>query len=304
MTLPTTILFVLFFSFGQLFSQIKIDPEFDPNPEHIYYVRLTTGEEYRGVIEEIIEDDRLGDVVKFKTLFATMEIPATNIAELLPWEKLYRHSHRLFLTPTADPISNNGFIGNMELLALFAGIGFEDFSLMAARTFVPGMSAAEQASLVNLKYTLSSTRNKILPGGYTLALGANLAWLNHNNRMTHIFGSGTFELTRTRVTGTIFVKAAGESPSVISVGRYGSFILRYPTGAVGLCLGLDVKMPTMNDLHILAEAWNSDVAVPFNSGLILGMRLANTHVSMDFGIAVFTAPAAAPFFSVVWTPQF
>jgi hypothetical protein len=60
----------------------------------------------------------------------------------------------------------------------------------------------------------------------------------------------------------------------------------------------------MNDVHVICELWNPDIAKPMNSGALLGLRIANTHVAADFGLSVWTAPAIAPFVSFVWTPQF
>jgi hypothetical protein len=35
---------------------------------------------------------------------------------------------------------------------------------------------------------------------------------------------------------------------------------------------------------------------------MLGLRVSNTAVSADFGMAFFTAPAIAPYFGFSWTP--
>lgn len=287
-----------------LSAQITLPDDFEPPQDEVYYIRLITAEEYSGVIREIIEDEKNGTVLKVKLIIGTAEIPIKQIAELRPLEKLYRHNHRIFLLPTADPIGDNYFLGNFELLMLYAGAGYDRFSVTAGRTVIPGISAAEQGTLFNMKATVYSEKNVSMAGGFTLALGANLAWLNNANRMLHFYGNGTFTMTRTRLTMAMFFKQGAEDFFTISGGRFGNFNVQYPNGAIGLALGFDTKFTAMNDVHFICELWNSDLAKPMNAGALLGLRIANTHVSADFGLSVWTAPAIAPFFSFVWTPQF
>lgn len=285
-------------------GQIELPADFDPPQDEVYYIRLITGEEYSGIIRDVIDDDKLGTVLKVKLIIGTAEIPCKQIAELRTLEKLYRHNHRIFLLPTADPIGDNYFIGNFELLMLYAGVGYDRFSLTAGRTVIPGIAASEQGTLINFKTTVYSEENISMPGGFTLGLGMNLAWLNNANRLLHFYGNGTFTLTRTRLTMAMYYKQGAEDFFTISGGRFGSFNVAYPNGAVGLALGLDTKFTSMNDVHFICELWNSDLAKPMNAGALLGLRIANTHVSADFGLSVWTAPAIAPFVSFVWTPQF
>ncbi len=287
-----------------LSAQIKLPDDFDPPQDEVYYVRLINGEEYSGIIRDIIEDDKNGTTLKIKLMIGTAEIACSQIAELRPFEKLYRHNHRIFLLPTADPIGDNYFLGNFELLMLYAGAGYDRFSITAGRTIIPGISAAEQGTLLNVKATIYSEKNIAMPGGFTLAVGSNLAWLNNANQMLHFYGNGTFTMTRTRLTLAMFYKHGAEDFFTISGGRFGNFNVQYPNGALGIALGFDTKFTAMNDVHFICELWNSDLAKPMNAGALLGLRIANTHVSADFGLSVWTAPAIAPFVSFVWTPQF
>lgn len=296
---------VLFFLWTfSLMAQIELPEDFSPKETELYYIRLLTGEEYTGIIRDILEDDKQGTVLKVKLIIGTAEIPCNVIAELRPHKELYRHNHRLYLLPTADPIGDNYFIGNFELLLLYAGVGYDRFSLTAGRTIIPGISSAEQGSLLNVKATVYSEDNITMPGGFTLALGTNVAWLNSANRLLHFYGTGTFTLTRTRLTMSMFYKQGRDDSFVISGGRFGNFGVTYPNGALGLALGFDTKFTAMNDVHVICELWNPDIAKPMNSGALLGLRIANTHVAADFGLSVWTAPAIAPFVSFVWTPQF
>lgn len=297
------IILVFFLRTFCAWSQIELPDDFSPKDTELYYIRLLTGEEYTGIIRDIIEDDTQGAVLKVKLTIGTAEIPCSGIAELRPYKQLYRHNHRLYLLPTADPIGNNYFIGNFELLLLYAGVGYDRFSLTAGRTIIPGLSSADQGSLVNLKATIYSEDNITMPGGFTLAVGTNVAWLNSANRLLHFYGTGTFTLTRTRLTMSMFYKQGRDDSFVISGGRFGNFGVTYPNGALGLALGFDTKFTAMNDVHVLCELWNPDIAKPMNSGALLGLRIANTHVAADFGLSVWTAPAIAPFVSFVWTPQ-
>ncbi|MBK9246540.1 MAG: hypothetical protein IPM69_00120 [Ignavibacteria bacterium] len=141
-----------------------------------------------------------------------------------------------------------------------------------------------------------------MAGGVSIALRGSLAFLNAKNALQNIFGAVTFTMTKTKLTGLLFYKAGAQDFFNATAGTLGTVNVRYPNGAFGLGIGIDTKLSEWNDLRFIAEGWNNDISVPFNSAALLGIRISNTAVSADFGIAVFSAPAFVPCVSFVWTP--
>ena len=267
-----------------------------------YYLRLVNGDILTGEIVEIFIDDTEGEAIKIKTAIGTATVYGKQIASFRLLEDSYRQTHRIFLMPTAEPIGNNHFIGAFEGVFLYAGVGWEFLSVTAGRTFVPTVSASEQFSLITTKATVYHADNEGMPGGVSIAVGGSLAFLNAKNQIQNIFANATFTMTRTRLTGLLFYKAGNESFFTASAGTIGSVNVKYPNGAFGLGIGLDTKLTEWNDLHFIAEGWNNDIQVPFNSAALIGIRIGNTSISADFGIIAFTAPAFVPFMSFAWTP--
>lgn len=267
-----------------------------------YYIRLTNGDILTGEIVEIFIDEKEGEAIKMKTAIGTATIYGKQVAAIRLLEESYRQSHRIFLMPTAEPIGNNHFIGAFEGVFLYAGAGWEWLSVTAGRTFVPTISGTEQFSLFTTKATVYKSENETMPGGMSIAIGGSLAFLNARNQIQNIFANATFTMTKTRLTGLLFYKAGNESFFNATAGTIGNVNVKYPNGAIGLGLGLDSKLTEWNDLHVIAEFWNNDVQVPFNSAALLGIRVGNTALSADFGIIAFTAPAFVPFISFAWTP--
>ncbi len=304
MRLTAVFLVVFFFLlFAAVAAPVSLD-DIRPNADIRYYVRLAGGDILTGPIVEVFDDEREGPAIKVKTAIGTATVYASQIEELTPLEKAYPHSHRVFIMPTAEPISNNHFIGLYELLFLYGGAGIADIvSVTAGRSVVPSVPASEQVSVLNLKATVYREEQQDMPGHISFALGANFAWLNDRNRLINLYGVGTFTGARARITGALFYKAAGEDVVTARAGTIGSTDINYARGAVGVGVGLDTRLTNGRyDLHVLAELWNHDVGRPSNTAVLLGLRLWNTDFSADFGIAFFTAPAIAPVANFVWTP--
>ena len=100
-----------------------------------YIVRLLNG--------DVLEGDYLGETFlqdtipawRFRTLIGTATISRHEVAEIVPKTAAYRHRHRIFLQPTAEPVATNAFIGLAGLFALYGGVGFQDWlSLVGAHT--------------------------------------------------------------------------------------------------------------------------------------------------------------------------
>ena len=270
--------------------------------EYKYYIRLTNGDEISGYVYELINNPEHGEGLKIQTELGKAEIFASEIAEIHSDSDFYRHNHRLFLLPTADPISSNHFIGDFELLFFYFGFGISDIvSITGGRTIIPGISSKEQVSALDGKITLYNTTFAPYAKSFSLALGGNLTFLNNNNKLSHLYGAGTITFNRSAITASLFVKTGNADFNRLYFG-VNAIDMKYANGSWGLALGLDTRFSQRNDLHFIGELWNSNVMSPSNSGVLLGLRLCNTSFSTDFGIAFFTQPFAAPFASFVWTP--
>ncbi len=274
----------------------------EPSDSKKHYVRLKNGDILTGYILDIVTDDKEGAGIKMKTAIGIATIYASQIADIRPQEEANRHTHRLYIMPTAEPIGNNHFISNFEGVFLYAGVGWKFLSVTAGRTFVPTVPGSEQFSLVTAKATVYQGDNDYMAGGVSIALGGSLAFLNAKNALQHVFGAATFTMTKTKLTGLVFYKAGAQDFYTATAGTLGTANVKYPNGAFGLGIGIDTKLSEWNDLRFIAEGWNNDIAVPFNSAALIGIRISNTSISADFGIAVFTAPAFVPCVSFAWTP--
>jgi hypothetical protein len=272
-------------------------------PGERYLLRLINGDVLEGeFLGETVLEDSLA-AWRFRTLIGTATIARREIAEILPREAAYRHLHRVFLQPTAEPIGNNAFVGLAGLFALYAGVGFQDWlSLVGAHTLLPSVPASEQIWALNAKFTLLSSPNILMPGRVSLAVGAQLSALNRANQILHLYAAASFVGERSQLSALVFAKAAGEDLLTVRAGSWGSVTFGYATGAVGIGAGLDVRLPTRRELHLLAELWNSDIRSPSRTGLLVGMRLANSAVALDFGLFWFGYPYAIPAANAVWTP--
>ncbi|MFY8160821.1 MAG: hypothetical protein ACOVNU_05785 [Candidatus Kapaibacteriota bacterium] len=275
-------------------DNIKYDKE--------YIIRLKNGDIFSGFIVELVTNEDEGDGIKFKTSLGKTNIYFFQIAEINLKEEYYRHNHRVFLLPTAEPISNNHFIGNFELLLFYGGFGIGDIvSVTAGTSVVPTLNRDEQFSTLNLKFTVYNERFEDMDSKAAIALGGNLAFINHNNNFQHLYAVASFTGPKSVLTGGFFYKLGTQNNYELKFGR--EFLnANYFNGSFGVGLGLDTKFASSNDLHFIGELWNSDIASPTNTAVLLGLRLNNTRFSADFGLAFFTQPFAVPVFSFVWTP--
>jgi hypothetical protein len=273
-----------------------------PNSESLLVLRLKNGDIVSGYVIEMINSPDDGEGVKLKTVLGTATIFAKEIIEIHEEHEYYRHKHRVFLLPTAEPIENDHFIGNFEMLFLYGGFGILDWvSVTAGRSLIPGIRSSEQISVVNAKVTLLEEEFPDVARSLSLAIGTNYTFINSNNRLVHYYGVATAALSRTSLTAAIFYKGGSKDIYRIRMAN-NALDLTYGDGAFGLGLGLDTKLSRMHDLHFIGELWNSDATKPTNTGVLLGLRLCNSSFSADFGLSFFTQPFIAPFCSFVWTP--
>lgn len=298
------IIFILFI-FNAL-SLLAVDKaEFDElkdDGETVYVVRLTNGDMLTGVIEKKFEDGNYGSAIKLRSLLGNTTIYITEISDI--WEKMSenRHRHRVFLMPTAVPISDNHYIGNYELLFFMGGIGISDYvSITAGRSLIPGIGDDNQVTLLNLKATVYDIDWTDRIGGLTIALGGNIALVNDDNQFQHVFGCLTFRGNRTDVTGMVFTKV-GNGDFYEYRFRDEQFSGSYNDGSFGIGLGLTSKFTEWHDMSFIGEVWNNDVSKATNTAISGGLRMQNTSFAADFGLMLFTEPFVIPFFSFTYTP--
>ncbi|MDR0927667.1 MAG: hypothetical protein LBO69_07880 [Ignavibacteria bacterium] len=215
-------------------------------------------------------------------------------------------TNQLYLLPTANPISNNHFIGNWELMLFYGGIGITDWvSITAGRTILPYTTGEQQVSLVNAKVSFP-TIGDVDSSNLAIAIGGNMAWLNAHNRLLHFYGVATYnslELYNSNFTFGFFYKLGyGDYYDNVHFFDGRNYPFDYADGGFGLCAGFERRLEKRKDLSLIMEIWNADVASSFNTGFLFGLRLKGKHLRSDFGLAVFTNPFVLPFCSFVWTP--
>lgn len=268
----------------------------------VYVLRLTNGDIISGTIKEIVDYEKEGPGIRMKTEIGTALIFASQIEEIVTFRKNYRQRHRIYLLPTAMPISDDHFIGIYELFFLYAGFGITDYvSITAGRTILPFLESRRQVTNLNIKISALQTDFKPYLNNFSLAFGYNLGLAQHNNRMTHIYGVATAEFERTMLTAAMFYKTGSKNFYIVRAGinERGFF---YSDGSMGIGFGIDTRLPKWKSMRFIGEIWNTDVNNPTNSAVLLGIRIGNTDVSTDFGISFFTEPFVAPFVSFNWTP--
>lgn len=268
----------------------------------VYVFKLKNGDLITGLVSKEAQDEKFGNGISVETQLGEAVIFYDQIVECRLEEEQYRHAHRVFLMPTAVPIGDNHFIGDFELLFIYGGIGIMDkISVTAGRSIIPTIASDEQITELNVKFSVLEEKYENFDGKLNLAIGGNLALINDNNRFIHAYGVATFQKKRSRLSAALFFKLGSED-TYRPHFKNNFFDINHPNGAVGLALGLDTKFTHWHGLHFIGELWNANITKPQNTGVLLGFRLANTEFSADFGLAFFTAPIVAPFFSFVWTP--
>lgn len=298
--------FILFMMFLQI-SNAAIDVQKVENMlQNEVYIRLTNGDNFTCELKDLdLQGDSLNSIT-ILTKIGKTKVFASEIAEILLQSEMNRQSNRIFILPTAEPISSNHFIGNFELLFFYAGIGITDYvSITAGRSVIPGTPSEFQISEINAKATLYRQFWESMTGNMSVAVGVNHALLNNDNKLTHIYSAITFTTAKSVFTGAVFSKIGSKDFYEFKLSN-GNEISTYPfayeDGSFGLALGLDTRLSGWKDVHIISELWNSNIARPTDTGVLLGVRLANTRFSADFGLAFFTSPYLLPFTSFTWTP--
>lgn len=283
---------------------IDVVDDIDIAEEVVYFVRLHNGDLLSGPVREIANDAE-GTFIRLGTEIGRAKVYLHQIAWIGTQERSYRQHHRLYIMPTAEPIGKDHFLGLWELLFLYGGVGIGDVvSITAGRTAVPGIPFDQQVSAVTAKATVYAGDNGIVEGGKQYyAVGVAAGWLNDANFLANIFAVATFTGKRSSVTTMMFAKVAGPDVYTFHAGRIiDPFNLTYASGKIGVGLGLDSRIEDRHDIHVVGELWNADITRPSNTALYLGLRLANTAFSMDFGMTVLTAPAVVPTVAFAWTP--
>lgn len=292
----------LLLAFGFALNAKNITEDILPNKEIKYIIKLTNGDIISGYIVEMINDPDEGKGIKFSTELGTATIYDDEIEEIKLEKNYYRQNNRIYLLPTAEPIRNNHFIGNFELLFFYIGVGISDFaSITAGRSFIPNIRSDQQFSVVNTKFTIYKMYLNSYNKKLSIAVGGNLAFVNSRNRLIHLYGVTTLSLNRSAITASLFYKIGSNDFYEVNFSN-SKLGLIYPDGSFGMGLGLDTKFSNTHLLHFIGELWNSDVTKPTNTAVMLGLRICNSKFSADFGLSFFTQPFVAPFMSFVWTP--
>lgn len=291
-----SVIFVLNINF-LLSNNLKIGEEFT------YIIELKNGDIFSGYITEMINSSEEGEGIKFVTELGTATIYMNQIKSLNLYKDYYRHKHRIFLLPTAEAIGDDHFIGNFELGLFYAGFGlFDVISVTTGRSFIPSINSNHQISLGNIKFTLMNIPlDNIDNKNLIFSAGLNLGFINHNNRLVHYYATGTLSLERTAISASVYTKYGNNNYYRIYFGE-NALDMNYANGSFGLAIGIDTRFSNFHNLHFIGELWNSDITKPTNSAVFLGLRLASSNFSSDFGFAFFTQPFVIPFCSFVWTP--
>ncbi len=277
---------------------------FDPDPELVYYVRMSNGDVLSGLSTQVKEDGK-GSYIELTTINGRIKIYEENIAWIGLYIDSYRADSRGLLIPNAEPIGNDSYVGVTEAVMPTVGIGYTPYlNVVAGRTIIPGIGAENQFSIVNIKSTLYEAENGLVEGGKQFyAVGFNASWLNDVNFIGHLYGVATFTGKRTRVSTLVHWKAAGKEVYTVSSGTLAnSFQFPYINGTLGVGLMMDVRFPELHDVHILAELWGADLTRPSQSGLFLGLRQTNNQLTYDFGFGLLPRGVLVPIVNFAWTP--
>ena len=265
-------------------------------------IRLDNGDVFScELLDYSMQNDSIVKL-EVQTKIGKTTIFSNEILDIMHYQDYNRHSHRIFLLPTAEPIAQNSFIGNWELLFFYLGVGFNDYvSITAGRSFIPAVRYEDQISIINAKATVFSQKWEDMPGNMSVAIGYNYALINEKNKISNIYSALTFRTAKSVLTASVFTKLGSDDFYEVRLeNNLTSFA--YENGSFGFAFGLDTRFSTTKDIHFIGEFWNSNITKPSNSGVLVGFRLGNTKLSADFGIAVFSSPVFLPFTSFVWTP--
>lgn len=274
----------------------------EDNPNQIMIIRLKNGDILTGIIEDIFNQNDNDANIKFKTQIGSTIIYFSEINDIRLKDEFNRQKHRCFIMPTAEPIGENHFISNYMIALFYAGFGISDYvSISAGTSLIPTLDRRDQISLLNVKATILNMDWEEYKGGISIGLGGNLAFVNHNNKFSHLFGNITIRGDRTDLSALIFVKTGSEDFYEI---RFDDRV--YPTyylnNSFGLGLGITTKFTERHDIYFVGELWNTDISRLTNTGLLAAIRIQNSSLSADFGLMFFTVPALFPVVNFAWTP--
>lgn len=296
---------LLFLLSASILLAAELPKDLKKDGETRYLVRLKTGDVLTGFIVDFENDADRGEAIQLQTILGDPIIYADEIAEIREYYENYRHKHRVFMMPTAEPIGDDHFVGLFEIGLLYTGFGIYDIvSITAGRSLIPGVDGRQQLSLINGKVTLLNEEWENYPGGLSLALGANYAWVNHNNRMVHYYSSATFHGDRTYLTLNLSYKAGSKDFYQLRLGN-NQYNFNYQDGNFGLAFGIDTKFTEWHDMRFIGEVWNiwhRGIDFAPSLGLFAGLRVGNSDLSADFGLSFFSGPVLVPFTSFSWTP--
>lgn len=264
-----------------------------------YTVWLLNGDLISGFVDFLEKDEE--QVLQLQTIVGKIIIYEDEILKIMPTKILQATNNRTFIMPTANPISNNHYVGVYELLMPYAGVGITDWvSISGGRSVLPRTSQSDQISLINSKISFPKI-NFIDSTSVVFALGTNFVWLNNDNLLTHLFGIATYNTQDcSTVSFAMYYKLGNqEYPSIVHLVNE-NFMLNYPDGAFGISASTEVKFSQRKDLSFIGEIWNSNITKPTNTAILLGLRLSGRNFSSDFGLSVFTSPLVVPFANFIW----
>ncbi len=294
------ILFI-FLSYETGYSDVL--ESFTGDDNTIYVLRLNNGDMISGRLVEVTDDTTNGGSIKFKTQMGTTLLYLNEIKDVSIKDDLNRHSHRVFMMPTAEPVGKNHFISNYMLAFFYAGFGIYDYvSVTAGRSVIPTVQSQDQVSLLNVKATVFTMQWEEMKGGMSIGIGGNLAFVNDQNKFSHIYANVTFLGDRTDITGLFFVKTGENDYYDFRFAEYHYPSVIYTNNSFGIGVGLTTKFSERHDLYFVGEIWNTDIAKVTNTAILAALRLQNSSFSADFGFMFFTAPAIFPVVNFAWTP--
>ena len=162
---------VLFLSTTDIYAEDGVLKNVLPDTEKEYVIRMENGDILSGYVTEMLSDPDAGDGMRFKTEIGTAVIYEYQILEIRPVKKNYRHNHRVYFLPTAEPIGDNHFVSVFELLFLYGGFGISDwFSFTAGHSMIPGIRSDDQITSANAKFTFFN--HPIDEDGHVLSIAA------------------------------------------------------------------------------------------------------------------------------------
>jgi hypothetical protein len=263
---------------------------------------MMNGDILTAKILDFEKSDSANYSISVQTPIGKTKVFSYEIAEVQPLEKYNRQSHRIYLLPTAEPIGQNHFIGDFEMLFLYGGVGISNFlSITAGTSIIPYIPLNDQISVANAKVTFLTLKGDTYLDKMSFALGGNYALINAENKLYHIYTSISITMPKTIASLSVFTKFGNHDVYAVHFDN-NLFDMTYENGSFGIAAGLDTRFSTTKDIHFIGEVWNSDVAKPTNTAVLVGFRICNTTLSADFGVAITTSPFFIPFASFVWTP--